>query len=69
MEKINIFHYSTIILFMQRKNMSVKLVLIKNQEMSVIKNELEENYTHCQNEISSQDTLNFGICSGLWGIL
>lgn len=51
--------------FQNEKKMSVKLVLIKSQEMSIIKNGLEANYTHCQNEMSSQDTLNFGICSGL----
>lgn len=51
MDKINLFLYSTIIssiLSCKEKKMSVKLVLIKIQEMNIIKNELEENYTHCQ---------------------
>lgn len=68
MEKIHLLHYSTIISYVfscKEKKMSVQLVLIIIQEMSIIKNELEENYTHCKNERSSQDALNFGIHSVL----
>lgn len=68
MEKINLFHYFAIISYIfscKDKKMSVMLVLIKSQGMGIIKNELEENYTHCQNEMSSQDTLKFGIHFGL----
>lgn len=74
MEKIELFQDNTRYTFtpihFRNKKISVKEVLKKSQEITIIKNGTEASYTHYQNpsEMSVQDARSFRIHTGLWGI-